>query len=163
MHKFNFISGGGVPIEIVYQTEYFMRELFLLKIKNKYLMVYKSSGLNGSEPGTVLPFLYLKDDTSQRFSEVMAGISTGYIYKEMLYNGQLKQHYKKFDDEKLIQFLNHLTIELSKVIVPKNNYDIYDIEKVAKKINSEMKEIIGNSTFIKNTFDLYLDLKSITF
>lgn len=148
-----------MKFEIVYQTEYFMRELFLLKIKNKYLMVYKSSGLNGSVPGTIYPFLYLKDDSTQRFSEVVAGISAGYIYKEMLYNGQLKEHYKKFKDETLIEFLDYLTVELAGVIVPKSNFKIDNIVEVAKKINSEMREIMGGPIFIKNTFDLYLDLK----
>lgn len=126
-------------IEVLYSVGYFERTLFLLKKDDKYFSVYRSSGLNGGRKGRLIPFTCLLD-RKPRFSEAMAGIITGYIFKEFFFEGKYEMHYKKMHLYPDVEnFLGDLEVEL-KDVVPTVSFDNFDdISNIAKMINKEMK------------------------
>lgn len=138
-----------MKFKILYQREYFERELYLLEINGKYTKVYKSSGLNNGEKGRIIPFTTLMDH-EPRFSEIRDGIVIGYIWKEYFYNGYYKVHSKKFS-EITNTFLKKIEKKLENINLEKNNDDIKNIMTIAKKINIEMTELTNG----KKIFDWY--------
>lgn len=72
-------------IEVIHSIYYFQRVLFLLKINDRYTMIYKGSGLNGGRVGKILPFFLLLED-KPTLSDARHNINTGYIWKEFYFN-----------------------------------------------------------------------------
>jgi len=124
-------------IKVIYSMVYFKRILFLLKIEDRYTMVYKRSGLNGGKKGTVLPFFFLLDRLP-RFSEARNGIVTGYIFKEFYFNKNVVSHYKQMDSfgAGVQSFLNVLEKVLIDYKIEPIEQNIDDIQNIASEFNS---------------------------
>jgi hypothetical protein len=134
--------------KIVYKKYYFERELFVLEIDKKYLLIYKGSGLNGGKKGRILPFNFLQS-RRPRFSEARSGVCAGYIFKEIFFNGSYIEHHKKIDDFGLgiTSFLSNLETKLSSIIVKEEDQNIDDILEIAQKINDDIFDIVQNNIF----------------
>lgn len=142
----------NVEYEVIHAVPYFQRELFLLKIENRYTMVYKGSGLNGGAVGRVLPFHFLMD-RQPRFGEARSGIVAGYIFKEFYFHREIRSHRKRVSEfgEGVSLFCERLTNELDDYYVKptEDEQDINDVLKYAKSFNS----IVNNFMNVDNRFD----------
>ena len=78
-------------MEILYKKNYMMRDLYVIKHEGKYLMVYRSSGLNEGRAGRILPFEMLA--APQRAT--ISAETPGYIFKEFFFDGMYRNHRKE--------------------------------------------------------------------
>lgn len=138
-------------IKIRYSKYYFGRDVFLLEINNKFLMVYRSSGKSGTgHGGEILPFMFLISEP--RFREI-----PGFINKDMYYNSEFISHRKNLksfpEAQELMNYLKeYLKDVYSEVIeVPHSRENVL---KEAREINESIREIIG-----ENIKGKLLDLK----
>jgi len=159
-----------IKYEIIHAVHYFDRELFLLKIENKYTMVYKGSGLNNGKVGRILPFFYLLDK-KPRFGDAKKGIITGYIFKEFYFNREIISHYKNMNifGKGVLMFLDRLEKDLNSYKVEKKFQDMKDIKKYAKDFNDivhsymkiyETKPVLKTNWFDWGTLNLYYNIDS---
>lgn len=141
--------------EIVYQTEYIGRELYILKIKDKFLPVYKSSGLAGhNSKGIVLPFTYIKTTHSRSYSDN----TFGWISKEYLCDRRFREYYSKdlnSFDWFIRGILTQLTEDLSHIKLEQTNWENIsdeDFYSFIRDVSKEIKDIVG-----KNLYDFEVD------
>ena len=134
--------------EIILSVPYVGREIYLLKIEDKFLMVYKSSGLAGHDSkGTVLPFLYVDDGKGFE--------ALGWIVKAYMYGGQGRRYYSKelytFPDE-TAKVLQQLTDDLASTVLEQPEYPetFQDLRVIVEPINAMLKDAIGDES---NIFD----------
>ena len=124
-------------LKVLYSKHYIKRDLFIIKVDTKVVMVYRSSGLSGTgHGGDIIPFMYLNDRYSM-------GISPGYIYKYMWYNNKECTHKKSFCGG-IKLFLDNIG-ELVKDIHPEPHKEITTVDELldlAKEINTELRSII---------------------
>jgi hypothetical protein len=130
-------------MKVVYSKNYVERDLYIIKYKNKYLMVYRSSGLNPGRKGRILPFNFLAENTNY-----FAIQSLGYIYKEFFYDGQFIPHSKNLEKfgKECTDFLLKLEDYLKDYPTERITYDMVDTSlfaKLVKKINKEIKDSIN--------------------
>lgn len=127
-------------MKIIYRKDYFQRILYLIKINDYLLPVYKSSGLNGGRVGRILPFSGLNLD--DKYDPL------GYIYKEMFYKGKIINHKKQLNRfpgvvEKMLE-IEQLVVDDKYLSVQEYDYPtvkaIYDeIMPIIKAANDEEK------------------------
>ena len=137
-------------MKVLYSKNYIQRDLYVLEHQGKYIMVYRSSGLNPGRTGRFLPFEMLAEPTRA----TMSGSMPGYIYKEFYYGGRYLSHRKDPQSFKkgIDIFLLEIEDFLSDKIPPEVSYsDIVNyaqIIPIAKAINIELnKAIIGLDPF----------------
>lgn len=133
--------------EVVYSKHYFGREIFVVKLGNKYTMVYKSSGLSGTgHKGNIIPFSFLDDNKDSW--------NPGWISKYMLYNKQYIPHRKAYFPEDVTRLLGYLEIELKNTEVKVEEQSTDDIIHIAKDINYNICKFINHlSRDAENMFD----------
>lgn len=133
--------------KVVYGKHYFGRELFVIKLGDKYTMVYKSSGLSGTgHKGNIIPFSFLADSENS--------CNPGWISKYMLYNRQYVPHRKAYFPEDVTKLLGYLESELKDYEVEVEEQDMKDIIRIASDINSEMCKFLDSlAGDAKNMFD----------
>lgn len=142
-----------IEYEIIHAANYFERTLFLLKMEDRFLMVYKGSGLNGGAIGRVLPFHYLFDRLP-RLGEAREGIVSGYIFKKFYFNRHIISHRKNINAEDFGEgvtlFCDRLTKELANFKVKNTQpQDIEDVLTYAKSFNKIVDSFMDNT----NRFD----------
>jgi len=134
----------GIKIKVLYSKNYIQRDLYVLEYKDKYLMVYRSSGLNAGRAGRFLPFEMLAESTRITIS----GPVPGYIYKEFYFNNTYITHGKhpsKFGSgiaEFLLEIEKFLSDKIPPVIDYNNIKNYAQIIPIAEAINIELTEAI---------------------
>jgi len=132
-------------MKVIYSKNYIERDLYVIEYKGKYLMVYRSSGLNPGRKGRILPFNMLATPERATFS----GEVPGYIYKEFYYSNFFINHMKDpaHYNRNIEDFLLELEAFLQDKIPPQINYDYIktykDVMQVAIAINKDLKEAIS--------------------
>lgn len=97
--------------EILFKQRYYERDLFVLKKEDKFLMVYRSSGLSGSgHKNKIIPFMFLNGRIT------ISNPVLGFINKDYYFNGKVISHEKQFEN-KTILFLNEIETFLEKEIL----------------------------------------------
>lgn len=97
--------------EILFKQKYYERDLFVLKKEDKFLMVYRSSGLSGSgHKNKIIPFMFLNGRIT------ISNPVLGFINKDYYFNGKVISHEKKLEN-KIILFLNEIETFLEKEIL----------------------------------------------
>lgn len=97
--------------EILFKQRYYERDLFVLKKEDKFLMVYRSSGLSGSgHKNKIIPFFFLNGRIT------ISNPILGFINKDYYFNGKIINHEKKLEN-KIILFLNTIENFLEKEIL----------------------------------------------
>lgn len=81
----------GNYVKLLYKKNYILRDLYVILHEDKYLMVYRSSGLNPGRAGRILPFEMLAAPARA----TIGGDTPGLIYKEFYFNGRYTSHRKK--------------------------------------------------------------------
>jgi len=144
-------------IQVAYTKHYFERDLILLEIDGKFTKIYKGSGLNGGKVGRILPYTRLHFGPI-RMSDVRNGIIQGYIYKEFLYNDSYEFHGKDMSQypHEIQDFIDFLEDELKDVKTEPVEQDFEHVQVIAKEIEEEMRDIIGDS----DMFDWYTLVKN---
>ena len=125
-------------MKVLFKRYYFERELFVIEVDGKVLLVYRASGLNSGRKGRVIPFMMLNT------MKTMSSPPIGYIFKEMFYDNKYINHDKSFDYYPNIKdFLLKVEDFLEKNhIVEVIEEDIKYIKKIATKINHTIEDII---------------------
>ena len=138
--------------EIILALPYYEREIYLLKVGERFLMVYKSSGLAGNDSkGTILPFLWISNGS-------MYG-QIGWIVKAFVREGKAQRYYSKdlstFPGN-IPLFLSKLTEDLADYNVEQTEFtnDMKNIREVVKDINDQINDVIKDETYL-------LDLKNV--
>lgn len=131
-------------MEVLYSRNYIERDLYVLEYQGKYLMVYRSSGLNAGRKGRFLPFCFLSEASRPTIgSEV-----PGYIYKEFYFGGKFISHSKNPQrmGQNIGPFLEKIEEDLKNNFpekVPYGHIKTYkDLRPVAIEINTELREAI---------------------
>lgn len=126
-----------------------------MKIKDKFLPVYKSSGLAGhNSKGTVLPFTYIKTTPPRGFNDNCFG----WISKEYLCDRRFREYYSKdLDsfDESIKEILTQLTEDLSHIKLEQTDWENIsdeDFYSFIRDVSKEIKDIVG-----KNLYDFEVD------
>jgi len=122
-----------------------MRDLYVIEHQDKYLMVYRSSGLNPGRAGRILPFGFLAVPEQATFS----GPTPGYIFKEFFFGGRFLSHSK--EPSKFGLGIAEFLLELEEFLeghpteeVPFEHLKLLtDLLPIADAINKEMTEVIG--------------------
>lgn len=97
--------------EILFKQRYYERDLFVLKKEDKFLMVYRSSGLSGSgHKNKIIPFMFLNGRIT------ISNPVLGFINKDYYFNGKVISHEKQLEN-KTILFLNEIETFLEKEIL----------------------------------------------
>ena len=131
-------------MKVIYSINYIQRDLYVLEYKGKYLMVYRSSGLNAGRAGRFLPFEMLADPPRA----TMGSEVPGYIYKEFFFNGRYLSHGKHPETfaEGIADFLLDIEDFLEDKRPPEVDYDYIktyaDIKPLAKEINIALDNAI---------------------
>lgn len=140
--------------KIIYSKEYVGRIIFIIKYKEKYTFVYKSSGFsNTGHTNEIIPFMFLNTRKSIR------GPIVGYIFKEYYYNDKYKSHYKTFiDNEKIfLDTIKELVADykVTQTIEEIDNFiETKEFTNLVNKINLELKKYFN----IKTLLDYYKDI-----
>jgi hypothetical protein len=132
-------------MKILYKKYYLRRTLFVLEHKDKIIMVYRSSGLSGTgHKDKILPFMFINANFNS-FRE-----APGYIYKEMLYDGEYISHHKKIDSfDGLEDKMNYL----SEFLKDENEPDLYEPENIEsmrafiKNVSDELHQVCLDKKF----------------
>ena len=131
-------------MKILYSINYMQRDLYTIEYKSKYLMVYRSSGLNAGRAGRILPFCMLATPSRP----TIRGEVPGYIYKEFYFEGVFRSHTKnpsKFGTN-IANFLLDIEEFLKDKLPQQIDYSYIDNYKdllpVAIRINTELEESI---------------------
>ncbi len=97
--------------KILFKQRYYERDLFVLKKEDKFLMVYRSSGLSGSgHKNKIIPFMFLNGRIT------ISNPVLGFINKDYYFNGKVISHEKQLEN-KTILFLNEIETFLEKEIL----------------------------------------------
>lgn len=133
--------------KVVYSKHYFGRNLFVVKLGDKYTMVYRSSGLSGTgHEGNIIPFSYLDANKNS--------YNPGWICKYMLYNKQHIPHRKTYFTEDVARLLAYLEIELKEHIAEAEEQEEKDVINIASNINDEITKFMDDSyNGAENMFD----------
>ncbi|MFA7129166.1 MAG: hypothetical protein WC136_08360 [Sphaerochaeta sp.] len=131
-------------MKIIYRKDYFQRILYLIKINDYLLPVYKSSGLNGGRVGRILPFSGLNLD--DRYDPL------GYIYKEMFYKGKIINHKKQLD---MFPGVVEKMLEIERLVKEDTYCSIQDYDySTVKAIYDEIMPIIQSAFDEEKLYDL---------
>lgn len=133
-------------MKVIYSTNYVLRDLYVLLYKGKYLMVYRSSGLNEGRAGRFLPFDMLGDPPRA----TMSSVTPGYIYKEFYFDGRFINHRK--EPHRLSPAIGPFLLEIEEFLadkippeVPHKHIKSYkDLLTIARPINVELNKAIGD-------------------
>jgi hypothetical protein len=93
-------------MKLLYSKNYVERDLYVIEYKNKYLMVYASSGLNPGRKGRILPFAMLANPPRATLSDEVPG----YIYKKVYFDSKWVNHRK--DPRSLGEFIPAFLLKL---------------------------------------------------
>ena len=121
-----------------------LRDLYVILHKCKYIMVYRSSGLNAGRAGRILPFEMLAAPTRATIS----GETPGYIYKEFYFNGRYLNHRKepyKFGPgiaEFLLELEEYLEDKVTEPVPCDHITSFKEILPIAEEINDELSAAI---------------------
>ena len=131
-------------MKILYSINYMLRDLYTIEYQSKYLMVYRSSGLNAGRAGRILPFCMLATPSRPTISSEVPG----YIYKEFYFDGNFIPHAKnpsKFGSN-IANFLLDIEEFLKDKLPQEIDYSYInsykDLLPVALRINTELEESI---------------------
>lgn len=133
-------------MEVLYSKNYIQRDLYALEYKNKYILVYRSSGLNAGRAGRFLPFNMLAEPTRA----TMSGPVPGYIYKDFYFKGRFRTHQKQPQKYApgIAEFLLEIEDFLSDKVPTEIDYSYItnyaQIMPIAEAINIELNEAIQN-------------------
>ena len=134
-------------MKVVYERHYLGRDLFILEIDKKLLMVYRSSGLSGTgHEGKFLPFSGINTETNRLSSPIL-----GYIFKEMYYNGCWINHKKNLDSFHHATKLMNNVKEFLKDLYPmkhKEHNTLKEITEFIKVVSKEIDEFIKDKEFL---------------
>ncbi len=131
-------------MKLLYKKNYVQRDLYVIKYKGKYLMVYRSSGLNPGRAGRILPFNML----AAPLRATIGSPVPGYIYKEFFFDNAFCKHYKtpenfgKGISECLIELEDFLTNHPTELVLYDHLETSKDFLPVAKEINIELLKAI---------------------
>ena len=121
-----------------------LRDLYVILYKDKYLMVYRSSGLNAGRKGRILPFEMLAEPERATISAE----TPGYIFKEFFFDGRFVNHRKepyKFGPgiaEFLLELEEYLE-DKDTEFVPYEHIESYkELLPIAHEINIELNKAI---------------------
>lgn len=116
--------------EILFKNKYCHRDIFILKKENKYLMVYRSSGLSGTgHKNQIIPFNFLNSRLT------IAVPIIGYFFKEYFYQGKFRSHSKEFNKD-ISDFLNEIKLFLENEVLEEDS-----IEKLIKNDGEELEYV----------------------
>jgi hypothetical protein len=162
MKKLNQVNTPKLKYTVELSIPYWDRELYLLKfstvyLKDKYLMVYKSSGLAGhNSEGNLVPFYFLKDTEPENVFDMCLG----WIRKEMYFKQEIRPIYSK-DPEDFPDLISKLLIQLREDFkdsnLPQPDDEFYkeiDESKYVKSINNQFKQYIKSSEDLLDLNDL---------
>ena len=127
-------------MKILYKAHYIGRDIFIIEKDNKFVKVYRSSGLSGTgHSGQILPFSGLNDSIND------FRCTPGYIYKEMFYFSRWVHHRKEIYKYPEVEVFMKEIQEFVKDIHPRKHKEVKtvnDILKIAKRINKAMDKTI---------------------
>jgi hypothetical protein len=129
-------------MKVLYKINYVQRDLYVIEYKNKYLLVYRSSGLNPGRKGRILPFSFLAQPKRPQMYAI-----PGYIYKEFFYDNSWMNHGKDLSQfgKPCVAFTETLEEFLKDHPTTPTNFDMANarafIREVAT-INNSIKEAI---------------------